>query len=150
MSEQINTGRYIPGYYIPNIRKLVDVIIKTLDVSSLVFIMPLRIKNSNDIVGYVEKYGDKYTHNRDGKYTIFIDTNILKVDELSDLTINLFIHEIWHIKQMEDGRLRSGDSVAVWDGVHYAITAMPYEDRPWEIEARKMESKYLNQVKEQI
>lgn len=149
MNEQINTGPYIPGYYIPNIRKLVDVVINVLGVFATVAIMPMRIKTSNAI-GYVEKYGDKYTPNRDGKYTIFIDTSILKADELSDPIINLFIHEIWHIKQMENGRLRSGDSVAVWDGVHYAITAMPYEDRPWEIEARKMESKYLNQVKEQI
>jgi len=143
MSEQINTGRYIPGYYIPNIRKLVDVIIKVLDISAPVFIMPLRIKTSNEI-GYAEK--------QDAGYNLFIEPNILKKDELSDFVINLFIHEICHVKQMEDGRLlsNSANTVAVWEGTHYPMTVIQHDKRPWEIEAKRMEAVYLKRVKEQI
>ena len=144
MNEQINTGRYIPGYYIPNIRKLADVIIKTLNISSLVFIMPLKIKTSNDIIGCAEKQNDGYT--------IFIDPDILKKDELSDFVISLVIHEIWHVKQMEDGRmiLNTAHTVVRWEGMHYTMETISHDNRLWEIEAKRMESKYLNCIKEQI
>ena len=136
------SDKYIPGYYIPNMSKLLDVVVNVLGVSSPVDIQPLKIKTLN-AVGYTEKRKDKYT--------VFIDTNILKADELTDPVINLFIHEVWHVRQMEDGRLKNNDAytVAIWEGVHYTMT-MPHDQRPWEIDARRMEEKYLNQIKEQI
>lgn len=134
--------KYIPGYYIPNMSKLLDVVVSVLGVSSAVNIQPLKIKTLN-AVGYTEK--------RDNKYTIFIDTNILKADELTEQVVNLFIHELWHVRQMEDGRLSNNDvyTVAVWEGVYYSME-MPHEQRPWEIEAKKMESIYYKKVKDQI
>jgi len=140
--------KYIQGYYIPNISRLAEVVIKVLGVSSEVDIRPLRMKTS-DAIGSAEKSGNKYTNDRG--YTVFIDQSILKADELTDPVISLVIHEIWHIKQMEDGRLKNNDAytVAIWEGVHYTMT-MPHDQRPWEIEARMMEEKYLNQIKEQI
>lgn len=140
--------KYIQGYYIPNISKLVDVVISVLGISATVYIRPLRMKTS-DAIGSAEKYGNKYTNDRG--YTVFIDQSILRADELTDPVINLFIHEVWHVRQMEDGRLKNNDvyTVAVWEGVHYTMT-MPHDQRPWEIEASKMEEKYLNQIKEQI
>ncbi len=134
------SDKYIPGYYIPNMSKLLDVVVSVLGVSSTVNIQPLKIKTLN-AVGYTDK--------RDNKYTIFIDTNILKADELTDPVINLFIHEVWHVKQMEDGRLTNNDvyTVAVWEGVYYSME-MPHEKRPWEIEASRRESEYLETIKE--
>ena len=80
-----------------------------------------------------------------------MDTNILKADELTDPVINLFIHEVWHVRQMEDGRLINNDAytVAIWDGVYYSME-MQHEKRPWEVEAIKMEAEYFKQVKDKI
>lgn len=143
MGEQMNTGVYIKGYYIPNIRKLTDVIIGMLDISAPVSIMPLRIKTPDEI-GCAEKRG--------GEYIVYIDQNTLRNDELSDFAINLLIHELWHVKQMEDGRLlsNSAQTVAIWEGIHYPMTVIPHEKRPWEIEAKHRNSVYLEKVKEQI
>jgi hypothetical protein len=134
--------KYMHGYYIPNISGLAEVVLKELGVSSAVDIQPLKIKTTG-VVGYLEKDG--------GHYTVYIDQSILRADELSDPVINLFIHEIWHIRQMEDRRLRANteNTVAVWEGIHY-LMEMPHEKRPWEIEARMMEAKYISQVKELI
>jgi hypothetical protein len=136
--------KYIQGYYIPNISRLAEVVIKELGVSSEVDIRPLKMQTSNAI-GSAEKYAN------DRGYTVFIDPSILKADELTNSVICLLIHEIWHVKQMEEGRLMNNDvyTVAVWEGVHYTMT-MPHDQRPWEIDARRMEEKYLNQIKEQI
>lgn len=142
--------KYIQGYYIPNISRLAEVVIKVLGVSAEVYIRPLKMKTHNAI-GYTEKYGNKYTNDRDGKYVIYIDAGALKADELSDPVISLLIHEIWHVKQMEDGRLMNNDvyTVAVWEGVHFPMT-IPHDKRPWEIEARMMEEKYFSHIKELI
>lgn len=138
--EQTGTGLYIQGYYIPNIRQLTDVIIGMMDISAPVSIFPRK----SDYPGYVEK--------KDGGYTIYIDPAILKKDELTDFVVSLFIHELWHVRQMEAGRLTSNSAgtVAVWEGVHFAMTVIPHGKRPWEIEARMMEAKYYSQVKELI
>lgn len=136
------SDKYIPGFYIPNISKLLDVVVNVLGVSSPVDIQPLRIKTLN-AVGYAEKRKDKYT--------VFMDTNILKADELTDPVINLFIHEVWHVRQMEDGRLINNDvyTVAIWEGVYYSME-MPHEKRPWEVEAIKVEAEYFKKVKETL
>ena len=136
------SDKYILGFYIPNISKLLDVVVNVLGVSSPVDIKPLRIKTLN-AVGYTEKRKDKYT--------VFMDTNILKADELTDPVISLFIHEVWHVRQMEDGRLINNDvyTVAIWEGVYYSME-MPHEKRPWEVEARKVEAEYFKKVKEAL
>jgi hypothetical protein len=70
---------------------------------------------------------------------------------LTDPVINLFIHEVWHVRQMEDGRLINNDAytVAIWEGVYYSME-MPHEKRPWEIEAKRMETVYFKQINGQI
>lgn len=143
MSENINTGSYIPGYYIPNIRKLADVVINVLGISVPVSIMPLRIKTPDEI-GCAEKRG--------GEYIIYIDQNTLRNDELSDFVISLFIHEIWHVKQMANERLllNAAHTIAIWEGMHYRIDTIVHDNRPWEIEAKRMEAVYLEKVKEQM
>lgn len=138
--KQTGTGLYIQGYYIPNIRRLTDEVIKILDISAPVSIFPRK----SDYPGYVEK--------KDGGYTIYIDPAILKKDELTDFVVSLFIHEMWHVRQMEAGRLTSNSAgtVAVWEGVHYPMTVIPHGKRPWEIEAKEMAVVYDERVKEQI
>lgn len=143
MVENMNTGQYVQGFYIPKLRNLTNVIIKVLGIPVPVSIMPLLIKTSNAI-GYTEKQSDGYV--------IFIDTAILKKDEPTDFVINLFIHELWHVKQLEDGRLASNSTqtVVIWEGMRYLMATLPHENRPWEIEAKSMEPVYLGQIKEPI
>lgn len=140
MDKNMNTGQYVQGFYFPNLRRLADEVMKVLGISVPVSIMPLRIKTSNAI-GYAEK--------KDDKYTVFIDTDALKADELSDPVISLFIHELWHVKQMETGRLsiNSAGTVVLWEGMHYTMATISHDTRPWEIEAKSMESVYFEKVK---
>ncbi|MEA5082075.1 MAG: hypothetical protein VB024_10705 [Dysgonamonadaceae bacterium] len=142
MSKQINTEQYIQGFYIPKLAKLSDEIMKVLDISVSVYIKPLRIIYANEI-GRAEKQGDQYI--------IYILPDFLRKDRISDDVISLFIHELWHIRQMIDNRLNinSAQTVAIWEGIHYPMT-IKYENRPWEIEAKEMELQYLEQIKAQI
>ena len=132
MKEKINIG-----YNIPNIEKLVDKISKVIGLIVPVYVMPLRLKRLDEN-GYAVFQG--------GKYILFINPEILKKDKLTSFVIKLFIHELWHVKQMSEGRLvfNENQTEATWEGVKYTNKDT---FRPWEIEARKMESKYYKQVR---
>lgn len=134
MKEKINIG-----YNIPNIEKLVDKISKVIGLIVPVYVMPLKLKRLDEN-GYAVFQG--------GKYILFINPEILKKDKLTSFVIKLFIHELWHVKQMSEGRLSFNDNhtIATWEGKEYN-SQIEHEFRPWEIEARRMESKYYKQVK---
>lgn len=63
--------------------------------------------------------------------------------------IRVFIHEMVHVSQMYDRRLRSLPAAVWFEGELYA-NDVPYYDRPYEIEADKMErmlyAKYKNRL----
>ena len=134
MKEKINIG-----YKIPNIEKLVDKISKVIGLIVPVYVMPLKLKRLDEN-GYAVSQG--------GKYILFINPEILKKDKLTSFVIKLFIHELWHVKQMSEGRLVFNDNhtIATWEGKEYN-SQIEHGFRPWEIEARRMESKYYKQVK---
>ncbi len=60
----------------------------------------------------------------------------------------MFIHEIWHIKQMIEGRLKFNltQTVATWEGEEYTAYTH-HDDRAWEIEARAKEREFFKQIK---
>lgn len=58
--------------------------------------------------------------------------------------IAVLFHELVHVKQMSELRLKSaiGFLPNIWEGKEYP-DEMPWEERPWEIEALLMEKKLL-------
>lgn len=128
------------GFEIPNIKKLVNTVAYIFGIKESVNVMPLRLK-ALDEDGYAVKQGSMFT--------IFINKKYLKADKINNFTIRLITHEMWHIKQMIDGRLVFNEqhTKAIWEGVEYTnLTA--HEDRPFEWEAREAERKYFKQIKE--
>lgn len=101
--------------------------------------MPLRLKRLDE---------SGYAVFNAGIGTVFINTDILVKDKITPFVIKLFIHELWHVKQMSEGRLsfNNNHTIATWEGKEYN-SQIEHEFRPWEIEARRMESKYYKQVK---
>ena len=132
MKEKINIG-----YKIPNIEKLVDKISKVIGLIVPVYVMPLKLKRLDE---------SGYAVFNAGIGTVFINTDILVKDKITPFVIKLFIHELWHVKQMSEGRLvfNENQTEATWEGVKYTNKDT---FRPWEIEARRMESKYYKQVR---
>lgn len=47
---------------------------------------------------------------------------------------NVVCHEMIHLAQYESGRLRKDGDIMIWEGKTYD-NSVPYEQRPWEIEA---------------
>lgn len=134
MKEKINIG-----YKIPNIEKLVDKISKVIGLIVPVYVMPLKLKRLDE---------NGYAVFNAGMGTVFINTDILAKDKITPFLIKLFIHELWHVKQMSEGRLSFNDNhtVATWEGKEYN-SQIEHKFRPWEIEAREAEDKYFKQVK---
>jgi hypothetical protein len=68
------------------------------------------------------------------KYTVIMRTND---PYSSDDQIRSLAHEMWHIKQVEDGKLNTFDNS--WENVvypNYDDTDLRYKSLPWEIDAR--------------
>lgn len=127
------------GYNIPNLKRLVNVIADVFDIDEEIFIMPLRVKQFDENA-YAVKQGEKYF--------IFVNDSYLKKDKLTDFVIRMFIHEMWHIKQMVEGRLKFNltQTVATWEGEEYTAYTQ-HDERAWEIEARAKEREFFKQIK---
>ena len=126
------------GFDIPNIKLIVNTIAHILKIENVVNVMPMRINFD----------GNAYAVKQGCEYIIFVNEKILSSDKISNFNIRLFIHEMWHIKQMMDGRLKlnNDNTKAIYNGVEYTnLTA--HEDRPFEQEAREAEEIYFKQVK---
>lgn len=121
-----------------NISKLVETVKSVMDINIEVHIVPMRIKL--DDTAYAYKVMDRYF--------IYINKDILKKDKITNFIIRVIIHEMWHIKQMIEGDLLFNENFTIvyWKGTEYS-KEFPYENRPFEIEARKAENKYFKQVK---
>ncbi|MEL7600547.1 MAG: hypothetical protein AAGU18_10690 [Proteiniphilum sp.] len=92
-----------------------------------------------------------YTVLQGGKYIIFVSPEILQKDRITYLVIRMFIHELWHVKQMLEGWLtfNKTQTIATWNDESYTVTTK-HKYRPWELEARQAESKYYKQVKQKL
>lgn len=126
------------GFDIPNIKKLVNTVAHVLGIQNVVHVMPMKLNFD----------GNAYAVKQGCEYIIFVNEKILRSDKINNFNIRMFIHEMFHIKQMMDGRLKFNydNTKAIYDGVEYT-NLMAHEDRPFEIEARKAEDIYFKQVK---
>lgn len=80
--------------------------------------------------------GDSYCRrNNNGTFTIKISRAMSKY-----WLIELVGHEMIHLKQYKDGRLKNGFGCVLWEGKRYEIaddsTSKEYFLSPWEIDAR--------------
>ena len=129
------------GFDIPNIKLIVNAIAHVLKIENAVHVMPMKLNFD----------GNAYAVKQGCEYIIFVNEKILSSDKINNFNIKLLIHEMWHIKQMMDGRLKFNydNTKAIYDGVEYT-NLMPHEDRPFEQEAREAEGIYFKQVKKLI
>lgn len=127
------------GFDLSNIRKIVNASGNVLGLTNTVHVMPM--KKVLDENAYVMDQG--------GQYVIFVNSDILKKDKINDFNIRMFIHELTHVKQYVSGDLVIDGKDAVWKGKRYD-NSVSYENRPWEVEARNNERKYLKEVKQLI
>ena len=129
------------GFDIPNIKRIVNTIAHVLKIENAVHVMPMKLNFD----------GNAYAVKQGCEYIIFVNEKILRSDKINNFNIKLLIHEMWHIKQMIDGRLKFNDdnTKAIYNGVEYT-NLIAHEDRPFENEAREAEDKYFKQVKKLI
>jgi hypothetical protein len=126
------------GFDIPNIKLIVNTIAHIFKIENVVHVMPMKLNFD----------GNAYAVKQGSEYIIFVNEKILRSDKISNFNIRLFIHEMWHIKQMMDGRLKFNydNTKAIYDGVEYT-NIVAHGDRPFEQEAREAERIYFKQVK---
>lgn len=128
------------GYSIPNLKRLVNVIAHIFNIESEIFIMPLRVKELDE---------NSYVVPSINSFIIYVNEKYLREDKITNFVIRMFIHEMWHIKQMIDGDLSFNfdHTIATWKGKEYT-KEINHKERPWEIEAREAEDKFYKQIKE--
>ena len=128
------------GYFIPNLKKLVNVVAYIFKIESEIFIMPLRIKQLDE---------NSYVVPSINSFIIYVNEKYLREDKITNFVIRMFIHEMWHVKQMADKRLSFNDvhTKAYWNGNEYT-SDLSHDEREWEKEARQAEQKYFKQVKQ--
>src|SRR5690554_823256 len=126
------------GFDIPNIKLIVNALAHIIKIGNVVHVMRMRLNFD----------GNAYAVKQGCEYIIFVNEKILRSDKINSVNIKMFIHEMWHIKQMMDGRLKFNcdNTKAIYNGVEYT-NLMAHEDRPFELEAKKAEDIYFKQVK---
>ena len=145
MKEKVAIVNIIPpvniGFDIPNIKRLVNTVAHVLGIQNVVHVMPMKLNFD----------GNAYAVKQGCEYIIFVNEKILRSDKINDFNIRMFIHEMWHIKQMMEGRLKFNydNTKAIYDGVEYT-NLVEHSKRPFESEARKAEDIYFKQVKKLI
>lgn len=127
------------GYSIPNLKKLVNTIAHVFNIESEIFIMPLRVKELDE---------NSYVVPSINSFIIYVNEKYLREDKITNFVIRMFIHEMWHIKQMIEGRLKFNltQTVATWEGEEYTAYTH-HDDRAWEIEAMAKEREFFKQIK---
>ena len=126
------------GFDIPNIKRIVNTVAHVLGIQNVVHVMPMKLNFD----------GNAYAVKQGCEYIIFVNEKILRSDKINNFNIRMFIHEMFHIKQMMEGRLKFNydNTKAIYDGVEYT-NLIAHENRPFEAEARKAEDIYFKQVK---
>lgn len=77
---------------------------------------------------------------------IFIDKNISRSTAIETLS-----HELIHLKQYIDGRLILLETTYVeWEGEKINVLDLPYDKRPWEIEAFDKQEELESKIKQKL
>lgn len=127
----------VSGLEIPGLIMVANACASVLKVRSNVCILPMKFLHD-----------DKAFVTRDTlSFKLHLSKSIIEKDEANKETARLFIHELTHVKQMEDGELILADhgNIVIWRGKKYN-PQMDYNIRPWEKDARRAESKYIKEV----
>lgn len=93
---------------------------------------------------FANQGGELGAHIREhqGSYYLFIDeTNKLE-------SIDIIAHELIHLRQYENGELEFKNDILKWKGEVYDRTSIPYNQRPWEIDAEKNQTSLSEKIKE--
>ena len=127
-------------------RKHETTLIKAFDECKKIF----KVDDVNLLIRNIRKRSTvgSYSNN---KKQINLDLRRFKIKEI----VSTIIHEMTHAKQYKDGRLKDKtDSKVIFENVEYKISKnmshQKYLDLPYEIEARKMQDKYIDQVMKAI
>jgi predicted metallopeptidase len=80
------------------------------------------------------------------------DQYIIYTNEMSRTTSTKIIsHELIHLEQYDSGRLRViGNGVVIWEGKEINVLDIPYNDRPWEVEAFKRQDDLEKKLLEKL
>ena len=79
------------------------------------------------------------------QYVIYID-NVDRYTAIKSLS-----HELIHLRQYSSGKLRViGSGVVIWEGKEINVLDIPYNDRPWEIEAFKEQNDLEKKILEKL
>ena len=126
------------GFDIPNIKLMVNTVAHVLKIENVVHVMPMKLNFD----------GNAYAVKQGCEFIIFCNKDFLNKDKITNFSIRVIIHEMWHIKQMMDGRLKFNydNTKAIYNGVEYT-NLVAHENRPFEIEARRAERIYFDRVK---
>ena len=106
----------------------------------------LRIQKSRvsvtviSVVGYAKEHGAYGGVNVEGKHvTIALDSALSRFQ-----TILALAHEMVHVKQVAAGHLSYVDQQSHWMGCN--MHHLPYEERPWEVQAHAMMGDLIKQL----
>ena len=132
-----NDFKDIREYY----RKHEETIIKAFDECKKIF----KVDDVNLLIRNIRKRSTVGTYGNSSK-TICIDIRRFKLKSI----VSTIIHEMTHAKQYLDKRLKFVDGKQLFENKIYPnpnkVSHERYLKLPWEIEAREMEKKYIEQV----
>mgnify|MGYP001087453614 FL=1 len=123
-------------------RKNEVTLIKAFDECKKIF----EIDNVTLLIRNIRKRSTVGSYNN-GQKQINLDLRRFKLKDI----VSTIIHEMTHAKQYKDGRLKDKTNAkATFENVEYScpknMSHQKYLDLPWEIEAREMQKKYIDQV----
>ena len=133
-----NDFKDIREYY----RKHEETIIKAFDECKKIF----KVEDVNLLIRNIRKRSTVGTYGNSSK-TISIDIRRFKIKSI----VSTIIHEMTHAKQYLDKRLKvASNGKQEFENKIYPnpnkVSHEKYLNLPWEIEAREMEKKYIEQV----
>ena len=123
-------------------RKHEETIIKAFDECKKIF----KVEDVNLLIRNIRKRSTVGSYGHSLK-TISIDVRRFKIKDI----VSTIIHEMTHAKQYKDGRLKNTlNNKSIFENIEYPnpnkISYEKYLNLPWEIEAREMQEKYIEQV----
>ena len=126
-------------------RANVDTFVKAFDEAKK--ILKLSKDDVNMFFRNIRKVGTTGHFNLD-KNEIAIDVRSYDVKSI----VKTIIHELTHVKQVRDGKLKGANKGFVWNNEEFgeAKSHEEYLEFPWEIEARANADKYIDEVMKKI
>jgi predicted metallopeptidase len=107
-----------------------NIVIKSMDDN-----IKNKFLNQNDLNLQAAIFG------KNGMYYIFID-NINRNESITVLS-----HELVHLEQYNSGNLEAvGNGIVIWKGNKINVIDIPYEQRPWEIDAFNKQGEVASKI----